>query len=76
MRTGMLKRLILVVTVVGSLGATFDRLAVAPVGAAPARTGAGSGPARAHRRRPPVEEGCRVLPEPAPEAPPAPATCS
>jgi hypothetical protein len=82
MLNGTLKRLVVMVALTGWFGATSDRIAAAPAGAAPApaRVSGGAVPAADHaparRRRPPVEEGCRELPAPAPQAPAPPATCS
>ena len=82
MLTGTLKRLIVMVALVGSVGAESHRLSAAPAETSPSRVGAGSArvehqPSR--RRRPwaePGEDGCRELPAPAPATPPPPATCS
>ena len=79
MPKGTLKRLAVTVALGVLLGgAGCDDLAGPPAGrAAPDGTAAARAEHRsAPRRRPPVEEGCRELPAPAPAAPPPPATCS
>jgi len=79
MLTGTLKRLILLLAWAGSFGASLDRLAAAPGRPRLAPSGAVSAPVDhqpSRRRRSPVDEGCRVLPEHAPASPPPPATCS
>jgi hypothetical protein len=75
MLTGTLKRLFIMLALVGFARAEPVRAGAARAGTSPAR-GADSTavtPQPARRHRPPVEEGCRV---PAPETPPPPATCS
>jgi hypothetical protein len=79
MLAGTLKRLILLLAFAGSFAASLDRLAAAPGRSRLVPVGAASAPVDhqpRRRHRPPVDEGCRVLPESTPAAPPPPATCS
>jgi hypothetical protein len=73
---GMLKGLMAVLVLAGAVGAK----AAVVQGQAPVspRPPAVSAPAQEppRHRRPPVDEGCRELPAPAPAAPPPVATCS
>jgi hypothetical protein len=80
MLTETLKQLIVMVALVGMLGAESPGLTAAPAGPSRSRAVAGSASVdqQASRRRrlpaPPVEDGCRELPAPA-ATPPPPATC-
>jgi len=74
-----LKRLIVMLALVGFVRATSDRLVAAPVGPSPSRLGAGSAPLdheAVRRRRLPADEGCREPPAPTPATPSPPASCS
>jgi hypothetical protein len=76
MLTGTLKRLIIMLALVGFVRSEPVRAGAARTGAPPAGGAANSAagsPQSARRHRPPVEEGCRV---PVPETPPPPASCS
>jgi len=77
MLTGILKRLIIMVALVGFVRTDPARSGAVRAGASSTRGGGDSAAVnpRPARHRLPVEEGCRV-PAPAPETPPPPASCS
>jgi hypothetical protein len=77
MLKGRLQRLMVSVALVVLFGGGSHRPAAARAGRSSAGEGAASAPAAlARRSHPQVDAGCRVLPEPAPETPPAAASCS
>jgi hypothetical protein len=77
MLTGRLQRLMVSVALVAVFEGGSHRLASADAGRAAAGASSASAPAPFVRRsHPPIDAGCRVLPEPAPQTPPVPATCS
>jgi hypothetical protein len=70
---GMLKGFMAVLVLAGAVGA--KSAVVTPVTQRPSAVSAPAQESPRHRR-PPIDEGCRELPAPAPAAPPPVATCS